>query len=299
MDNYNNSLYPNPEGGKNRHRNFFQRNLVAVISAGVAVLAVLALLLVLLRPATPTNSSSGSSSRPMATTTPPTPTATTSGTATPTADSSATPTQASATTARTVLCQYDTTKGFNDWINSSQWKSISNGMLGSAGTDDGNDGSKYITWSGCSQFPTANYAVEAQMQYVRNANPYNNKNFEFGIMLRGDGTASGYEVGAGQDTCNDPTLAMISLVQDGQTGNPPQCSYGPAPLSGSGSSHGYKIDTDWHTYRAEVTGNIIRLFVDGNKLLETNDNTFTDAGQVGLRDVYGDINVKSFKVTSL
>lgn len=298
MDNYNNSLYPNPEDGKNRHRNFFQRNLVAVIFAGVAVLAVLALLLVLLRPAAPTNVASQSSAHPAPTTAPPAPTVDSSGAGTP-ADT-ATPTQASATTAGTVLCQYDTTKGFNNWINSSQWKPISNGMLGSAGTDNGNDGSKYIAWSGCSQFPTANYAVETQMQYVRNGNADTYyKNFEFGMMLRGDGTASGYEVGVGQDNCNGPTLAMVSRVQDGQTGNSPQCSYGPVPLSGSGSSHGYKIDTDWHTYRAEVTGNIVRLFIDGNKLLETSDNTFTDAGQVGLRDVYGDINVKSFKVTAL
>jgi hypothetical protein len=246
---------------------------------------------ILLRPAASTNSPSQSPSHSSSTAAPPTPTVDTSG--------AATPTQASAVTAGTVLCQYDTTKGFNNWINSTQWKPISNGTLGSAGTDNGDDGSMYVAWSGCNQLSTANYAVEAQMQYVRNAATYHN-NYEFGIMLRGDGTSSGYEVGVGQDNCNSPTIAMISLVQSGQTGNSSQCgSGGPDPLGGSGSSQDYKIDTSWHTYRAEITGNTIRLFIDGNKLLETSDNTFTDAGQVGLRVVYGDINVKSFKVTAL
>jgi hypothetical protein len=287
--------YPNPEREKVRPRNFFRRNLWAVISTGVAIVAILALFLVLTRPAASTNVTPQSSLKASSTTAPSTTTSNTTSNAAPTAA----PTQAPAAAAGTVLCQYNTTTGFNNWINSSQWKSINDGTLGSDGTDNNGSGSNYIAWSGCSHFSTANYAVEAQIQFVRNVTTYH-YNYEFGIMLRGDGNASGYEAGVGQDDCNSPTIAMISLVQNGQTGYPSQCTAGgPDPLGGSGSSQDYKIDTNWHTYRAEITGNTIRLFIDNTKLLETSDNTFTDAGQIGLRDVYGDINVKSFTVTAL
>jgi hypothetical protein len=67
----------------------------------------------------------------------------------------------------------------------------------------------------------------------------------------------------------------------------------------SGSSQNYPINMSIHTYRAEITGNMIRLFIDGKKLLETSDNTITSAGQAGLLSSSSDINVKSFKVIAL
>ena len=160
-----------------------------------------------------------------------------------------------------------------------------------------------MAWSGCHTLSTPNYAVEAQIQYVSSTDPDSvskNGMFEFGIVLRGNGGTSGYEVGVGKDRCNTSPIAMISLIQKAQVGSPTQCSSGgPVPLSGSGSSQRYNVDTNFHTYRAAITNNTITLSIDGNQLLQTSDNTFTNAGQVGLRNIFGDINVKSFTVTTL
>jgi hypothetical protein len=94
---------------------------------------------------------------------------------------------------------------------------------------------------------------------------------------------------------------LISLVQDNQSSGSSPCNTSNLldSLPGSGASHNYNVDTGWHTFRAEITNNTISLFIDKNKFLETSDNTFTDIGQVGLRDIYGDINVRSFIVTTL
>lgn len=207
------------------------------------------------------------------------------------------PTKTPSVAAGTVLCQYDTTQGFSGWSTSPQWKLINDGLLGSDGTDNGQGSSNYIAWSGCNKLLTANYAVEAQIQLVKSIN--SNGDFEFGIMLRGDGNASGYEGGMAQDSCYKQVVAMLSLVQNNFIGF---CSTSPVM-----SSVTYQLDSNWHSYRAEITGNTIRLFIDGKKVLEASGNTLydgsgnilMDAGQVGLIDINGDINVKSFKVTAL
>jgi hypothetical protein len=72
------------------------------------------------------------------------------------------PTKTPAIAAGTVLCLYDTTRGFSGWVKSPQWKQINNGTLGSDGTDNGQGPNTYIAWSGCN-LSTANYVVEAQM----------------------------------------------------------------------------------------------------------------------------------------
>jgi hypothetical protein len=205
------------------------------------------------------------------------------------------------------LCQYDSTNGFKGWNNSPQWSQLSDGTLVSSGTDNGEGSKNYMAWSGCHTLPTPNYAVEAQIEYIRSADPnsdnYDKGMFEFGIMLHGDGNTSGYEVGVGQDACGNASIALISLIQQAQIGSTSQCSSGPVPLPSSGSgqtSLNHNVDTNnFHTYRAEINNNMITLYIDNSKLLQTSDNTFTSAGQVGLRDIYGQITVKSFKVTTL
>jgi hypothetical protein len=294
MDNYDNRIYPDPEHEKIKTKSFFRRNQWTFIFAGTSVVAIAALILVLIgRSAASTNPATSSSPQ----------SSSVSSTAPGGASTAVTPTP-SPVTAGTVLCQYDATHSFTSWNNSPEWKQLSDGTLGSDGTDTGEGSGNFMAWSGCQTLSTPNYAVEAQIQYVRSANPDNNNNngmFEFGIMLRGDGGTAGYEVGVGLSTCSNATsIAMISLIQQARIGQSSQCdSNGPDPLSGSGSSQNYNVDTNFHTYRAAVTNNTITLSIDGNQLLQTSDNTFTNAGQVGLRDIFGDINVKSFTVTAL
>jgi hypothetical protein len=213
------------------------------------------------------------------------------------------------------LCQYDATNGFKGWINSPQWSQLPNGTLGSGGIDTGEGSDNYMAWTDCNnKLSSPNYAVEAQIKYIRASNTSgenSNGMFEFGIMLHGDGNTSGYEVGVGKDACGDASIAMISLIQNNQaapsnqTGSLSSCSRGgPVPLSSSGSeqqtSRNYNVDTNnFHTYRATINNQVITLYIDSTQMLQTSDNTFINAGQVGLRDIFGDITVKSFTVTAL
>jgi hypothetical protein len=54
-----------------------------------------------------------------------------------------------------------------------------------------------------------------------------------------------------------------------------------------------------HTYRAEFKGNDLSLLIDNNKVLETVDNQFLDAGQIGLYNSGCGTQVNSFRIVAL
>src|SRR5579885_115385 len=283
------------EDGKLRPKWYLRRGFIMIWAIGSTALVLILVAALLLNrvsgPSAPvTGGQRGGSAQP-------TSQPSSGNTPAPVATSSPTPVPTTAVTAGTVLCQYDATTGFKSWVGSPEWKQISDGTLGSDGSSDGSTSNGYITWSDC-KLPTANYAVEAQVQYVRSTNN-GDFQFEFGVMLRGDGDKNGYEVGVGASSafgCSASQAAMVTLVQDGQGNNDHRYScLSPLP----GAAKDYSVDNTLHTDRAEISGNTITLLIDGRQLLQTSDNAYTDAGQVGLRDIYGDINIKSFKVTAL
>src|SRR2546421_11479947 len=102
---YNNTLYPGPEHGKIKEktqtRNFFRRNLWAVISTGAAVVAIIALIVVLIRPTPSTNPTSQSSPKPSAA--PSAPVGSTPVTTEGVTSAAPTPTHAPIVEARTLL----------------------------------------------------------------------------------------------------------------------------------------------------------------------------------------------------
>lgn len=205
----------------------------------------------------------------------------------------------------TLLYQANWSNDLGGWIGSSEWKAFQNGQIGS----DGTSRSSFSLWAPM-QMPANNYAVEARIQYVRASFPlggggslYSTNDYEFGIMVRGDTSENGYEVG--MSTMADanildgfyrrPSGALINLVQNDNNGS----LYGLTELQGVLANGQYQIDTNWHSYRVEVTGNSIKLFFDGALLVDTTDNTYINGLRVGLRAVYATINVASFKVTAL
>lgn len=188
---------------------------------------------------------------------------------------------------------------FGNWSgdNSLQWKLVGNGEIGSDGTGDGQSNGGFIIWYQ-HDMPVQNYAVEAKIQFVRSTN--SDSGFgsdEFGIMVRGDGNMSGYEGGmqiVAGNYCTSEGGAIISLVrQDGTS----SCDGSNSYLK----KVAYTLDENVHTYLVEVKGDSIQLFLDGQAqpVLSTTDNTLLQPGRVGLRSVYADINVLSFKVTAL
>ncbi len=64
-------------------------------------------------------------------------------------------------------------------------------------------------------------------------------------------------------------------------------------------SAGFVLDSAWHTYRLEVRGNTVRLFLEQAEVARTMDNRALEPGTVGIYCGSGQINVRSFKVTAL
>ena len=62
------------------------------------------------------------------------------------------------------------------------------------------------------------------------------------------------------------------------------------------ASTDYQFDHAWHTYRLEVQGTTIRLFLDGAQRAEATDNRYRDPGQVGVYTYDMQISLRSFKV---
>ncbi|MGI9165724.1 MAG: family 16 glycoside hydrolase [Pyrinomonadaceae bacterium] len=57
------------------------------------------------------------------------------------------------------------------------------------------------------------------------------------------------------------------------------------PLKGEGRTYGKKASVpsaQWNELRVVAAGNLFEIFVNGQKLYEVEDNTFTEAGKVGL-----------------
>jgi hypothetical protein len=57
------------------------------------------------------------------------------------------------------------------------------------------------------------------------------------------------------------------------------------PLKGEGRTYGKKTNVpkaQWSELRVVAAGNLFEVFLNGNKLYEVEDNTFAEAGKVGL-----------------
>lgn len=185
----------------------------------------------------------------------------------------------------------------NNWSGSAEWTHVNTGAIGSDGSDDGSSGKDYNIWASAFQPTTANYAVEAKIQYVRSTD-YRAR-YEIGVLVRGDGSQNGFEIGMEQFyDCNQSAVvskAFIAVLQN-NSANTGYCDELTTPKI---LTKAYPLGTDYVTYRIEVKGNEIKLLINGNAILDTTDNHYQSAGQIGLRDIYGDINVASVKVFAL
>jgi hypothetical protein len=63
--------------------------------------------------------------------------------------------------------------------------------------------------------------------------------------------------------------------------------------------HVFDPASNWHTYRVEVKGNIVRLRIDGFTMASVNDNHSLAPGHVGLWSNNYQLEVRSFKVIKL
>lgn len=212
----------------------------------------------------------------------PTPTATSTNTGQATTTISPTNTPIATTTLTPTSClnscllyQADWSKGMDGWSGGSQWGVNSSGILVSNGNSQNN---KFIVAP--YRPTTANYAVEAQIQFLQPLSPSSDPTL-FGIMVRG--AAEGDKIG--YDCYMYNNSARIRVAAD--------------PNSQVLQQTPYTLDTSWHTYRVEVNNNSIKCFIDNMQVLQVTDNTYMLPGEVGLLDINSQINVRSFTVVSV
>jgi hypothetical protein len=185
----------------------------------------------------------------------------------------------------TLLYQANWSGGLNGWSLPPGWDTVS-GMLVNNGTNG---------WLGNRAHAptikpyTENYAVRANIQVVRlNSACYRPS---FGLDLRSDPMGS-YDLGVYANT--DLTYANAFIKDVSWNGD--DCAYGPDTNL---SSNSVTLDTSWHTYRVEVKGNDLKLYIDGNIAVETTDNLHLHGNYVGIFSDNAVINVKNLSVTAL
>lgn len=194
---------------------------------------------------------------------------------TPTPTLAPTPSPTIATTG--VICQAG---GWQGWALSSDWKTVDNNTLLV------DDGSHISNLEGPTAIPPCtvpnsvqNFAIEATI-----TSPQPNSDTHFGMTVCGSTTDSGWQGYEGifaYEYYGDHHV-QIWVNTDKQA----EASFDPGITS--------------HTYRLEVKGNVITMFVDGVQIAQATDNKFITCGrQVGLLSSLVVLHVSSFKLIAL
>jgi hypothetical protein len=184
------------------------------------------------------------------------------------------PTATSTPEPGTAMYEADTDGGLDEWNGPTDWKHL-NGML----VNDGYNDSAGV-WIAAPYAPRdSDYAVEAEIQLISSycADGGGSQYESFGIVLRSTDVDSGYWVGVDCDGFG--AISLGSNFCCDRLGN-----------------QNFAADLDWHTMRAEVEGNVIRLYIDGSLLLEVSDNRFLESGSIGLWTYGVQVNVRGFRV---
>jgi hypothetical protein len=194
---------------------------------------------------------------------------------TPTPTLPSTPTPIPRPAPNTVLYQAD--QSWSGWSGSNDWK-IVNGMLvnnGSGGTLGPSIIAPYDLGN------VSDYAVEATIQVVH----WNSCCYSlFAIVARAVSTSAGSQGYSFQD---DVQASAVQVT--------PSPSYSSNALTGAPFAPG----NTFHTYRAEVKGNSLKLFIDGGPKFDIADNSYSSGGQVGFWSYGVQLNISSFKIIAL
>ncbi len=161
-----------------------------------------------------------------------------------------------------VLCETGSSDNWKEWPVQGPWQLLptNHQIL----LHDGSGEATLMAPAFC-QPKTLNYAVEARINLLDSGV----NSDEFGLIVRG-----GYKARISDDIVN---------------------------INADSKSICYKwlsIDSGYHTYRVEVSGNEIDILIDGSKVCSAADNRYLSPGQVGL---FSDtqIEVTDFKVILL
>jgi len=177
-----------------------------------------------------------------------------------------------------VLYEADETGGFDEWTGPAQWLHRDGNLL--------NDGTETRSLILAPYQPTvSDYAVEAEIRLVRCSDEDEGT---FGVVARAVEEGAYYYRAGHYCYPFIPYHEVHIWAVDSEADDVDTLV-----------QEDFTVDAEWHTYRLEVQGDAIRLFIDGELLLETGDVRYADAGQAGLWSSDVPIEVRSFRVLAL
>jgi hypothetical protein len=197
----------------------------------------------------------------------------------------------------TVLYRADWSQDTNGWVGSGDWTAL-NGMLVTAGNGNPPIFAPYHPGDNC----ITDYAVVATITRIK----YNNNTQgSFGLVVRAAANGGGYTL----SICAKQLYAFGAIVGSCADDSDGNNTYEALLLVGQNfpdggtvlGSVGFKpIQNTQYTYRIEVKGNTIAVFINGNRIISpVTDNTYLSGGQVGIWSTDCQINVNSFEVVAL
>jgi len=158
----------------------------------------------------------------------------------------------------------DWSSGISGWAAAGQWKTAA-GMLVTDGTSD----SFAVAPVDLTGYP--DYAVECEVQII---DPEDETVVALlARMINGVAYYGGFDGAQSR---------MVVGYEASQLGSAP-----------------FVLDSQWHTYRLEVRGNTIKLFLERAEVARAMDNRALEPGTVGIYCGSGQINVRSFRVLAL
>jgi hypothetical protein len=195
----------------------------------------------------------------------------------PTSTPAPSPTATPSPTPEPAVYEADSSGGLDEWNGPQDWKHL-NGML----VNDGSNNSAGVWISAPFKPRSSNYAIEAEIQVVSGfcGNGRGDSYTNFGIVTRASDVDTGYW--GGVDCSGVGAVSLGSLFCCDRL-----------------AEQNFAVDLEWHTYRMEVDGNVVRFYVDGALLIEVSDNRYLESGYVGLWSYGVQVNVRNFRVIDL
>jgi hypothetical protein len=165
------------------------------------------------------------------------------------------------------LYSADWSSGLNGWAGDSSWKALRGTLL-----SDGADSASTV-FAPYDTRTISDYAVEARIRVI--------KQDRFAVVLRHSADDEGY----------------IGVVTDHSA----WLGVGPDPYFAEpiGTGQAFNPGSDWHTYRVEADGNVLRFLIDGAQYGTATDNRVLSGGMSGLCSRASQLEVSSFAVLRL
>lgn len=176
--------------------------------------------------------------------------------------------------------------GMDGWRGGSQWSASKGDLVSSGKIACCHTPSAYAVLAPVDLTNTLNYAVEAQIRVTRSLDAKNG--CYFGVLARATVYGAGYAGGVfGYGSPHVRPEAYVRRLQANQSQSP------------NLSQAAYRLDSAWHTYRIEVTGQQISLYVDGHRVVQASDSAYAFGGRAGIIDYACQLTVGAFSVTGL